>query len=99
VYSIVKKDDLLMRLQPAQLRRFLPNKVVAMPSCIGLSPDLMTVKQVAHQLHVSPRTIWRYVARKQFPAPLRLSRARVRWRRDDIHTYLERMIDGKPLSS
>ena len=94
MYSIVKKDDLLTRLQPAQLSRpsFLG---FAMPSCFGLTRDLLTVKQVAQQLKVSQRTVWRYVSRKRLPAPVRLSSARLRWRQDDIDTFLERMTkDG-----
>lgn len=53
--------------------------------------ELLTKSEVARRVGLSVRTIDRYVARGQFPQPVRLSRRWVRWRRCDIDIYLERL--------
>jgi predicted DNA-binding transcriptional regulator AlpA len=51
-------------------------------------PELMTVKQVAAVLTVTPRTVWRWVAQGALPRPLRLSAGCVRWWGEDVLNFL-----------
>lgn len=53
--------------------------------------EFLTVDEVAHRLDLSRRTIWRYVADRAFPEPVRFSKKRVRWRSRDIDAYLARI--------
>jgi predicted DNA-binding transcriptional regulator AlpA len=53
--------------------------------------DLLSKKEVARKVGVSPRTISRYVAQNKLPRPIRFSRVCVRWCRKDIDEYLERL--------
>lgn len=48
----------------------------------------MTVKQIAEELCVSVRTVWRMVERGEFPKPVRYNRKLVRWRRLDLAAYI-----------
>ncbi len=52
-------------------------------------PDLMTAREVARCLSVSPRTVWRWTAQGILPAPVRPSRRATRWRAGDIRHFLE----------
>jgi predicted DNA-binding transcriptional regulator AlpA len=54
-------------------------------------PDLLTVRDVAHRLSVSPRTVWRWTARGILPAPLRPSRRATRGRAGDIRRFLDNL--------
>jgi excisionase family DNA binding protein len=49
--------------------------------------DLMTVKDIAKKLQLSPRSIWRMVNTGKMPAPVRLIRS-VRWKRSDIEQWI-----------
>jgi len=60
------------------------------------SLKLLSVKQVADLLGVSPRTCWRLAAAAEaglssFPRPLRLSAKCVRWRLGDLRAYVDRL--------
>ena len=50
--------------------------------------DLVTSQQVADRLAVSVRTLWRLVARGDFPQPIRYNRKLVRWKNDEVERYL-----------
>jgi len=47
-------------------------------------PVLLTAAEVARRLHVTVRTVYRLVARGEFPAPIRLGRKVARWREADV---------------
>ncbi len=53
-----------------------------------LSDHLLTVAEVARIHRVSKRTIWRWVANKRFPEPIRYSKKCVRWKATEIQAYL-----------
>ncbi len=50
---------------------------------------LLSKKQVARRLGVCVRTVDRYRALPQFPAPLRLPHGHLRWRVHEIDAYLD----------
>jgi excisionase family DNA binding protein len=52
-----------------------------------MEPELLTVREVAAALKVSPRQIWKLAASGRLPPPVRLSRS-VRWRRSDISEFI-----------
>jgi predicted DNA-binding transcriptional regulator AlpA len=52
---------------------------------------LLTRKEVAKLVRLSPRTITRYVKEGRFPSPIRFNSIRVRWRRQHIEDYLARL--------
>jgi len=47
-------------------------------------PTLLTVDQVARCLGVSARSVWRYVAVRRLPEPVRFTRRHVRWQPEQI---------------
>jgi prophage regulatory protein len=49
--------------------------------------DLLTIHDVLHRTKLSRPTIYRYIAAKRFPAPLKLSAGAVRWRRGDLDAW------------
>jgi len=51
------------------------------------SPGLLTVKDIAARLRVSPRTVWRLRDAGRLPAPIRFGQA-VRWRENDVSTWI-----------
>lgn len=51
-------------------------------------PKILTTKEVIDEIKVSPRTLDRWLAASEFPAPFRIGRAR-RWFADDVHAYLK----------
>jgi excisionase family DNA binding protein len=55
----------------------------------AVSPELMTVRQVARCLAISERTVWRWTAQGVLPVPVRPSRRSTRWRTTDIRDYLD----------
>jgi predicted DNA-binding transcriptional regulator AlpA len=57
-------------------------------------PAFVTDAGLADLLHVSVRTLQRWVKEPDFPAPLQLGRCR-RWDRDDVLTYLRSRTTGK----
>ena len=50
--------------------------------------QVLSRRQVAAVLGVSTTTLWRMVRRREFPAPIRLSRGRVGWRRVTVEQWL-----------
>ena len=52
-----------------------------------VNPELLTVRDVAAALRVSPRQIWKLNAMGRLPAPVRLARS-VRWRSSDIAEFV-----------
>ncbi len=59
---------------------------------------LLTVKETAKLLTVSTKTIRRWVAAKEFPAPIILAAGTIRFRESAILTWLDkREADGRPL--
>lgn len=56
---------------------------------------LLTPEVVADRLSVSLRTLWRMVARGQFPQPLRYNRKLVRFRESDVSAWIVGP-DGSP---
>jgi predicted DNA-binding transcriptional regulator AlpA len=58
------------------------------PSTLANQPQgLMTVREVAVALRVSPRQIWKLNSTHRLPAPVRLCRS-VRWRASDIAEFV-----------
>lgn len=58
---------------------------------------LMTVKDVAKVLGVHVRTVWRLSASAEmgegnFPRPVRIAAKTIRWRRDDMESYLNGLV-------
>ena len=51
-------------------------------------PELLTSKDVAGILKVDPRTLQRMVSAEKFPASIKISPARSRWRRSDVDAWL-----------
>ena len=49
---------------------------------------LITVRDVAAALKVSPRQVWKLAASGRLPGPIRLARS-VRWRAADITRFIE----------
>ncbi|MGE3804389.1 MAG: helix-turn-helix transcriptional regulator [Gemmataceae bacterium] len=52
-------------------------------------PKLLTVDEVADELRIATRTVWRWAESGWLPAPLRLGRRVVRWRAEDIRRFLD----------
>jgi len=63
---------------------------------LGESKDLLTAQQVAARLSISPRTLYRMIARGQFPAPIRYTRKLVRWPARDLEEFLDALRRGSP---
>lgn len=61
-------------------------------------PDalFLTSDQVAQMILVSVRTLWRMVKKDQFPQPVRYNRKLVRWRVEDVRTYIDSLTTVKP---
>ena len=57
----------------------------------ALPPDqpLLRIAELARQLDVSTRTIWRYVALGRLPAPVRFSKVCVRWQAGEVQAAIE----------
>ena len=53
-----------------------------------MNPVLLTVRDVAAALKVSPRQVWKLSSSGRLPTPVRLSRS-VRWRANDIARWVE----------
>ena len=49
---------------------------------------MMMAAEVAHELGVSLRTVWRWAKDRTIPAPIRIRRV-TRWRRQDIEAFIE----------
>jgi excisionase family DNA binding protein len=68
-----------------------------------MTPDLLTVREVARRLSISERTVWRWTALGLLPLPVHPHARSTRWRAADIARYLEELsaplcqgeIDGR----
>ncbi|NQT93600.1 MAG: helix-turn-helix domain-containing protein [Lentisphaerae bacterium] len=54
---------------------------------MNVMTELMTIRDVAAALRLSPRTVWRMVSTGSIPQPIRLGRS-VRWQRSEIENWL-----------
>jgi excisionase family DNA binding protein len=61
----------------------------SVPPSPSLSPELLTVNQVAELLGVSARMVWLLAAQSKL-APVRIRRC-TRWRRADVLCYIDRL--------
>jgi excisionase family DNA binding protein len=59
-----------------------------------LTDPLLTTKELARVLKVSSRTVWRWLALKRLPEPIRYSRSCIRWRTSTIQAYLDDLADN-----
>ena len=55
----------------------------------GNLPELLTIRELAKVLKLSPRSIWRLVKSHQLPAPVRIGGS-IRWRADDISIWISK---------
>jgi predicted DNA-binding transcriptional regulator AlpA len=62
-----------------------------MISMVAVTPDLLTVRDVARRLSVSERTVWRWTALGLLPRPVHPHARSTRWRAADIARYLEEL--------
>lgn len=53
----------------------------------GELPELLTIRDLARVLKLSPRSIWRLVRNQSLPAPIRIGGS-VRWRQTDITNWI-----------
>jgi predicted DNA-binding transcriptional regulator AlpA len=51
--------------------------------------QVISVDDVAEHFDVSTRTIWSWVAHKEFPAPLRIGRRMRYWASEEINKWIE----------
>jgi excisionase family DNA binding protein len=61
-----------------------------------VSPELLTVRQTADLLGVSPRLVWLLASRCELPA-VRIRRC-ARWRRADVLAYVDRLAAAQTSS-
>jgi excisionase family DNA binding protein len=52
---------------------------------------LLTMKEVAERLRISPATLWRLVAKGEVPSPVHLGARSTRWRAADIDRFIENL--------
>ena len=76
-----------------RLETRLTESVAAVVEALPVEPagprPLLTQRQVAEQLQVDPKTIRRLTQAGDFPAPIAVSPNCLRWRQEDIDTWLE----------
>jgi prophage regulatory protein len=63
--------------------------VQVQPALATAPPPLLTIVQVAKRLNVDKRTVERMVEAGDFPAPIRVGRAGIRWPQSDIDAWIE----------
>ena len=56
--------------------------------------EFLKVRRLAEMLDISTRTLYRKVARGEFPKPVRIGKGTTRWRLRDIEAYLVRAQKG-----
>ena len=61
----------------------------------GKLPELLTIRELAKVLKLSPRSIWRLVKNQQLPAPVRIGGS-IRWRADDISLWIAKGCHQTP---
>lgn len=55
-------------------------------------PAFYTVTDIRKRATLSPATTYRFHETSDFPAPVRLSKRRFRWRADDVHAWMQRRV-------
>lgn len=63
------------------------------------APDLLTIREVAKQLRVTPSSIDRWVAEGAFPAPIKLGGAIKRFRREDVEAHIAASQSAEPFAA
>lgn len=53
----------------------------------GTLPELLTIRELAKVLKLSPRSIWRLVKNQKLPVPVRIGGS-IRWRADEITRWI-----------
>lgn len=61
-------------------------------------PELLTIRELAKALKLSPRSIWRLVRNRQLPLPIRIGGS-IRWRAEDISRWIAQGCNGTSGSS
>jgi predicted DNA-binding transcriptional regulator AlpA len=63
------------------------------------NPDFMTMDEVraALPIPISARTIWRMIAKKQFPQPIRMTVKTAFFKTHEVEAFIERKLDGGPI--
>lgn len=56
-------------------------------------PHMIDVREVAAILSISTRSVWRLVASRKFPQPIRFGRS-ARWRLTDVEACIESRAGG-----
>jgi predicted DNA-binding transcriptional regulator AlpA len=56
---------------------------------IQSNQDLLSAKEIAARLSITPRTLLRMVRRGRFPQPIRFNRKLVRWRAREVQFYFD----------
>ena len=55
--------------------------------------DLLTVEEVARAVRRTPRTVYQWVADRQFPSPIKIGRT-TRWRRSTLLRFYAELEAG-----
>ncbi len=50
-------------------------------------PELLTIRELARALKLSPRSIWRLVRKQQLPSPIRIGGS-IRWRVGEVSSWI-----------
>ena len=71
-----------------------PGRIVGMTKHLptlgaGMSIKLLNIREVAESLGVVPQTIRRWIQAGQFPPPISLGGATIRWRESEIELFLD----------
>ncbi len=73
----------------------VPRRSADQPPTVGNLPELLTIRELAKVLKLSPRSIWRLVKNHQLPAPVRIGGS-IRWRADDISLWIAKGCHQTP---
>ncbi len=68
---------------PADESKPTPNP----PQPLNSLPELLTIRELARALKLSPRSLWRLVRKQQLPAPFRIGGS-IRWRVVDVSQWI-----------
>ena len=65
----------------------VPRRSADQSVTVGNLPELLTIRELAKVLKLSPRSIWRLVKNHQLPVPVRIGGS-IRWRAEDIIRWI-----------
>ena len=65
-------------LEPDEPSAKVPRRSGDQAVAVGNLPELLTIRELAKVLKLSPRSIWRLVKNHQLPAPVRIGGS-IRW--------------------